>query len=403
MTTRAPGPRVLYSFPHKIGASRICYTAWQQVDGASAAGAAMHVQTGAVVRPLPPSVTVQTTLSAGGVSLPYRLVGQRRALQLHDRLVARRLRRLGGRVDLVHTWPLGALQTLRVARELGVPTVLERPNAHTRFAYTVVRREAERLGVELPPGHEHAYNEENLQQEEEEYALADYLLCPSDFVARTFLDEGFAPERLLRHAYGYDPAAFYPEERRSPTAGGITALFVGGAAVRKGLHYALEAWLASSASAHGRFLIAGEFVPAYRDLLAGELSHPSVEVLGHRTDVARLMRESDVFLLPTIEEGSALACAEAVGSGCVPLVSEVCTELCVHMENALVHRVGDTDALRRHLDLVDSDRELLSSLRERAISSASAATWARAGQHLVRAYRDALRVDAASELEAQRA
>lgn len=31
--------RVLYSFPHKLGADRICYTAWQQVRGLAVAGA----------------------------------------------------------------------------------------------------------------------------------------------------------------------------------------------------------------------------------------------------------------------------------------------------------------------------------------------------------------------------
>jgi len=31
--------RVLYSFPHKLGADRICTTAWHQVDGLAAAGA----------------------------------------------------------------------------------------------------------------------------------------------------------------------------------------------------------------------------------------------------------------------------------------------------------------------------------------------------------------------------
>ena len=38
--------RVLYSFPHKLGADRICYTAWQQVNGLSAAGAQVIVQHG---------------------------------------------------------------------------------------------------------------------------------------------------------------------------------------------------------------------------------------------------------------------------------------------------------------------------------------------------------------------
>jgi hypothetical protein len=31
--------KVLYSYPHKLGADRICYTAWQQVNGLSSAGA----------------------------------------------------------------------------------------------------------------------------------------------------------------------------------------------------------------------------------------------------------------------------------------------------------------------------------------------------------------------------
>lgn len=30
--------RVLYSFPHKLGADRICYTAWQQINGLAGAG-----------------------------------------------------------------------------------------------------------------------------------------------------------------------------------------------------------------------------------------------------------------------------------------------------------------------------------------------------------------------------
>ena len=75
------------------------------------------------------------------------------------------------------------------------------------------------------------------------------------------------------------------------------------------------------------------------------LAHPSVEVLGHRDDVPELMRQSDVFVLPSIEEGFGLVCTEAMASGCVPLVSDACTEVCGTSENALVHHVGDVEAL----------------------------------------------------------
>jgi D-inositol-3-phosphate glycosyltransferase len=383
-------PRVLYSFPHRIGAGRICYTAWQQVDGIAAAGAEVTAFVGSVERALRPDVRVSTTLARGRWRVPYRLLGQLRALTVHDRLVARRLPALADRIDIVHAWPLGALQTLETARRLGIPTVLERPNAHTRFAYEVVREECERLGVALPPDHEHAYNETILAREEAEYGLADRLLCPSEFVVQTFIDQGVPRERLIRHIYGYDEQRFHPPAEERPAAGGLTMLYVGVAAVRKGLHYALDAWLRSPASETGTFLVAGEVLPAYGERLARQLAHPSVHVLGHRDDIAELMRSSDLFILPSIEEGFGLVCTEAMGSGCVPLVSDACTDECRHMENALVHRVGDVDAIEQHITSLHHDRELLATLRDGCRRSAPSLTWGVAGRRLVVAYREVL-------------
>jgi glycosyltransferase involved in cell wall biosynthesis len=287
-------------------------------------------------------------------------------------------------------WPLGAKKTLERAAELGIPTVLERPNAHTRFAYSVVRSECERIGVPLPPDQEHAYNEEILQREEEEYERADFLLCPSDFVAKTFLAEGFPPAKLLRHTYGYDPSKFHLAAEARHRDGGLVVLFVGVAAVRKGLHFALEAWVRSPASESGRFMIVGEFLPAYREYLAPLLSHPSVEVLGHRDDVPELMRTSDALVLPTLEEGFPLVCLEAVASGCVLLVSDVCTNLCSDGYNGLVHTAGDVNELTAQITALHEDPALLERLRDGAIGTAPGATWEQAGRVLVDAYGQAI-------------
>ena len=160
--------RVLYSFPHKLGAERICYTAWQQVNGLARAGAEVLVFPGVLHRAVPQNVRVRPTLALGKLRIPYRLLGRIRACALHDYIVSKRIERLAGEIDIVHTWPLGALRTLKVCARLGIPTVLERPNAHTRFAYEIVQEECDRLGVPLPPDHEHFYNREILAKEEEE-------------------------------------------------------------------------------------------------------------------------------------------------------------------------------------------------------------------------------------------
>jgi glycosyltransferase involved in cell wall biosynthesis len=378
--------RVLQSFPHKIGAGRICDTAWHQAEGVAEAGAQLTVFPGAVARALPPGVEVQPTLARGRWRIPYRALGLTRALALHDRIVARRIARSPGRFDLIHVWPLGSLETLRTAKRLGVPTVLERPNTHTRFAYAVVRDECERLGVELPPDYEHAYNARLLGIEEQEYRLATRLLCPSEFVRKTFLDESYDANQLVRHFYGYDDVTFHPGER-SPTRGRFTMLFAGLCAVRKGVHFALEAWARSPASRDGSFLIAGEFLPAYREKLAPLLAHPSVQVLGQRDDIAELMRVSDVLVLPSLEEGSALAVNEAIASGCVPLVSDRASGVTEHDVNSLVHAAADTDQLARQITAVYESEELLARLRAGCRATAPLITWRQAGVRLVEVYR----------------
>ena len=382
--------RVLYSFPNRLGADRICYTAWQQVNGLAAAGADLLVFPGSLDRPVPPGVRVSPTLARGKLRLPYRLVGGLRAVALHDWIVSRRIEKLAGQIDIIHTWPLGALETLKTAARLGIPTVLERCNAHTGFAMEVVQKECERLGVTLPPDHEHAYNVEKLHKEEEEYRLADRLLCPCEFVVKTFLDKGFAIEKLARHIYGFDEKVYHPgSEPRKPKAG-LTMLFVGVCAVRKGVHYALEAWLQSPASKKGTFLIAGEFLPEYQRKLAPMLAHPSVRVLGHRNDVADLMRKSDILVLPSIEEGFGLVITEAMGSGCVPLASEACTDLCRHMETGLMHRVGDVAALTQHITMLHEDRVLLERLRTASLKLVPEITWTAAGVKLLQVYRETI-------------
>jgi glycosyltransferase involved in cell wall biosynthesis len=101
------------------------------------------------------------------------------------------------------------------------------------------------------------------------------------------------------------------------------------------------------------------------------------------------MRRSDILMLPSIEEGFGLVCTEAIGSGCVPLVSDACTELCVNEHNAMVHQVGDVDELARQLTLLHEDRDMLERLRSTGLAEAPSFNWDAAGRRLLEAYEQA--------------
>jgi glycosyltransferase involved in cell wall biosynthesis len=120
------------------------------------------------------------------------------------------------------------------------------------------------------------------------------------------------------------------------------------------------------------------------------LAHPSVKVLGHRNDVPELVRKSDILVLPSIEEGFGLVITEAIGSGCVPLASEACTEICDHMKTGLMHRIGDVEQLTQHIALLHEDRALLAKLRAAGLEMAPSITWTAAGRILLGAYRETI-------------
>jgi glycosyltransferase involved in cell wall biosynthesis len=382
--------RVLFAFSTRLGTPGIGTTGWHQAAELAGQGVELTVACASLERPLPPEVRVVETLRPLGVRLPFRALGFDRTVALHDRRVAALIRRDPKAFDVVHSWPAGALRTLEAARAAGLPALLERPNAHTRFAYEVVAEEHRRLGIEVDPEATHAFDADRLAREEREYAAATHLLCPSEFVARTFLDAGFAPDRLLRHRYGYDPERFAAPP--APGEGPLQAVFVGSGEPRKGLHHALEAWLGCGApEAGGRFVICGRIEPAYRELLASALTHPSVEERGHVADPSQAMREADVLLLPSIEEGSALVTYEARACGCVLAVSDRAGATCRPGEDALVHPAGEVETLRDQLASLVRSPERLAELRAASLAGLDDLTWARAASALADAYGAAMR------------
>jgi glycosyltransferase involved in cell wall biosynthesis len=380
--------RVLYSFPHTIGAPGIGVTALNQVLGLRSAGADVTVLCTSVHDGVDIS-SAEGTLTLWGRRVPHRVMGSvDHALRYHDRRVAALVSR--GAYDVVHTWPLGALQTLRRARAEGVLAAREAPNSHTAVAYRLAEEESRQVGIAVGRGHSHFPSSARLARELQEYDAADLILAPSEHVEQSFLARGTPPSKLARHQYGFDPGIFHAIGRDDAPDRPFTALFLGSAEPRKGLHYALEAWHESGAASNGTLLIAGTFADGYREILTPMLEHPSVKVLGFVTNTSELLRSSDVLLLPSVEEGSALVTYEAQASGCIPLVSRSSGALLVHEREGLLHEPRDVRTLAEHIRLVAGDPALRQRLRTAGVSAAGSLTWEAAGVRLLRIYADAL-------------
>lgn len=386
---------VLYAFPRILGRPGVGHTAYHQVEGYVACGWDAIVCTKELVA-IPPGVAqVIRTTPATGVRVPERLLGRHRE-DWHDAITRRALRRHRDRIDIVHGWPGHTERTFALARDAGIPIALEAPNTHVVNQMAAAGAEADRIGLTMPDRNSHAYDEARIARYESQYAMADVILAPSTYARDTFIEHGVDPGRVVLHQYGFDPDRWpAPPAARSDRP--FTAIFVGRAEVRKGLHLALRAWIDSGAAEEGRFIVCGEIAPWYEPALQPMLAHPSVELVGFSDDPGTWMRQSDVLVLPSVEEGSALVSYEAQASGCVPLVSDAVGARVAAPEEHCVHRAGDVATLTRQLAALATDPEMLARLRQASIDGRDRLTWAHAARDLTATLSGLLRERAAAE------
>lgn len=156
------------------------------------------------------------------------------------------------------------------------------------------------------------------ERKEEQIQAADFILANSDFVRRTFVDAGVAPERVVAVPTACPPALAEPRQRPNPPRPFIF-LNAGTLSIRKGIHLLLQAWRRLNPGPTAQLWLVGtpELPEAVlRDLPGNVVLRPRVP----RSEMPALFRQVDAFVLPTLCEGRANVVLQALGNG-VPVIT----------------------------------------------------------------------------------
>ena len=207
-----------------------------------------------------------------------------------------------------------SLELLQWLRARGHLVVLERVNVmgHT---YSGIMADAHaRAGWPM----EFTLDQERLDAELAEVGLADFIFSASPAVSDSLLALHVPPHKILPCSYGWDPDRFKGLTRALPAIDGVTVLFVGSIGMRKGAHLLLRAW--RKAGIHGRLVLLGPLEPQIARYCGDDLARSDVIHLPYDPNPAPVYRSADIFVLPTLEEGSPLVTYEAMGNG-LPIVT----------------------------------------------------------------------------------
>jgi len=369
--------RVVYTHAAKFGGAGIGSIAYQFVRAIHRAGYLERAIVGyATDHDLPPEKVV---------TFPWMRVIARLARDQHlirDALfdwVAAAILPEGG---LFHGWAHQCLRSLGRAREQGMITFVERPNSHDRYQKRLLWEEFERWGEQVRRSWARAIARGLM-----EFERADFITVPSRFAYESMLAEGIPEERLFLVPYGVDVARFTPGD---PPRGVFRLLFVGQVSLRKGVPYLLQAWERLHLP-RAELWLAGRVTPDARRVVAPYRDHPTIRFLGHVRDVPAVYHQASTFVLPSIEEGSALVTYEAMAAG-LPLIFTPNTGAVARdgVEGFQVP-IRDVDALAAAIERLYRDPGLRREMGRAARERAEEYTWEAAGERLLAAYQEALR------------
>lgn len=265
----------------------------------------------------------------------YYYAAKKKAL---DRAAARYLHK--GTFDLFHGWAGEALHSLRVAKELGIPSALEIPTWHKHQGRIFPPKTEEEIALEQAPIPERWLNRllVSRQQVLEEYDLADLILVLSEKAEETFLFAGIPKNKLFRTSRGVDTKRFRPG--RKPSI--FRALFVGSLVKRKGVHLLLEAWKILNLP-NSELLLVGYAHPEIQPYLK-ELPN-SVKLINFYKDVEELYHQSSIFVFPTSLEGSAKTTYEAAASGLAQITTKESGDVVLNGVNGILIPPNNLESL----------------------------------------------------------
>jgi glycosyltransferase involved in cell wall biosynthesis len=225
---------------------------------------------------------------------------------IFDRWVTKRL--VKSKPGILHGWNGGVRRTFSKLKGSDWLLCLERSCPHNMYQYELLMEEASNLGLR------HWEDKDKLKRNIEELYLADIIIAPSQYSARSYEDPEL--QRKVRiNALG----ANFEYRDRDVGKRGLKILLVGNAFLRKGTHYLIEAFkLIDDPTAE--LWLRGSVPDEYRK----RITDARVKIIPPLLPrgIMRLYESATVFVQPSIDEGFGMTVLEALAFGLPVIATE---------------------------------------------------------------------------------
>jgi len=259
-----------------------------------------------------------------------------------------------GNVNVVYGFNGASIELFEFAKRNGIRCILDQVIAERSLLHKLLLEEEEYWhDWSVTPFRVDNKSLELMEREQREQELADNIICGSDFVKNSLIARGINSEKISVVAIGRlkdnqsqqnNIKRQTPQQRRN----GLRILFAGAVGLRKGIPYLLEALqkikgkIPFNCKVVGRLEIKSHYIEKYSDIC-------EFTGLVPRSKMTELYSWADVFVLPSICEGSAMVTYEALSWGLPVITTPNSGSIVRDKVDGLVIPIRNSDAIAEKL------------------------------------------------------
>jgi glycosyltransferase involved in cell wall biosynthesis len=299
-------------------------------------------------------------------TIAYKLLSEEQLQKIGEFLF---IRKLGGSPDkIVYLWPSVSLEVYRAFKNKGFTIVYEGVNTHEANSKQILDKEYIELGLPLL----HGITEDRVHQESEKMALADYIFSCSEVMTQAYLTNGVSASKILQTSYGLPDNLI--KRKESKPSEQLVFSFIGSIGARKGVHLLLDYWV--TAGVNAKLRLVGQVDKVFEPVIANYLNNPEIEHIPFTNDLSSIYQSTDVFILPSLEEGSPLVTYLALGAGLPMILSPMAAGGVVqHDIHGIVLDPHNESAWVEAIRAMNNDATLRGRLGDAAFKLAPQYTW----------------------------
>jgi glycosyltransferase involved in cell wall biosynthesis len=248
----------------------------------------------------------------------------------------------------------GQSGAIRKARSNGLAVVTDHSIAHPAFMHGALREEFARFG--MAAGYDSRADLWKLVLRDCDDA--DLLLVNSDFVKKTFVEQGY-PAGKVRVAYLGVREDFFDLKSDYRINGPVRILFTGNFDIRKGVRILLEAVrFCRKSGIDVRLQLIGNLGNGAPCLEPGDDQFFIHTPFAPLAEVAGAIANADLFVFPTFAEGSSRSGMEAAAAGLPVITTENCGLPLEHGKSVIYVPANDSQSLAEAIARTSSDESL---------------------------------------------